>query len=31
MAPKLKPSTKDYKRDSKGRMTNNWVWKHYWS
>ena len=29
MPSKLKPSTKDYKRDSNGRMTNKWVWKHY--
>ncbi len=29
MPAKLKPSTKEYKRDSKGRMTNKWVWKHY--
>jgi len=29
MAPKLKPSTKEYKRDRNGRMTNSWEWKHY--
>ncbi len=29
MPAKLKPSTKEYKRDSNGRMTNKWVWKHY--
>ncbi len=27
--PKLKPSTKEYKRDKNGRMTNKWIWKHY--
>lgn len=29
MAPKLKPSTKEYERDSRGRMTQRWKWKHY--
>ena len=29
MPIKLKPSTKDYVRDSRGRMTNKWTWKHY--
>ena len=29
MPSKLKPSTKEYKRDRNGRMTNQWVWKHY--
>jgi hypothetical protein len=29
MPVKIKPSTKDYLRDSKGKMTNKWVWKHY--
>ncbi len=29
MAPKLKPSSKEYKRDRNGRMTNQWEWKHY--
>ena len=29
MAPKLKPSTKEYKRDARGKMTNKWIWKHY--
>ena len=29
MGIKLKPSTKEYKRDSNGRMTNKWIWKHY--
>ena len=26
---KLKPSTKEYKRDARGKMTNQWSWKHY--
>jgi len=29
MPAKLKPSTKEYVRDSRGRMTNKWSWKHY--
>ena len=29
MPVKIKPSTKDYIRDSRGKMTNKWVWKHY--
>ena len=29
MPSKLKPSTKEYKRDRMGRMTNQWTWKHY--
>ena len=29
MPVKIKPSTKDYLRDSRGKMTNKWVWKHY--
>ncbi len=29
MPPKLKASTKEYKRDVNGRMTNKWTWKHY--
>jgi hypothetical protein len=29
MPVKLKPSTKEYKRDAKGKMTNQWTWKHY--
>ena len=29
MPVKIKPSTKDYLRDSKGKMTNKWVWKQY--
>ena len=26
---KLKPSTKEYKKDKNGKMTNQWSWKHY--
>ena len=26
---KLKPSSKEYKKDKNGRMTKNWSWKHY--
>jgi hypothetical protein len=29
MPVKLKPSTKEYKKDAKGKMTNQWTWKHY--
>ena len=29
MPVKLKPSTKEYKRDRNNRMTNQWTWKHY--
>ena len=29
MAPKLKPSSKEYKKDVNGRMTQKWEWKHY--
>ena len=29
MPVKLKPSTKDYIRDARGKMTNKWIWKHY--
>ena len=29
MPAKLKPSTKEYVRDSRGRMTKKWSWKHY--
>lgn len=29
MPAKLKPSTKEYERDSRGRMTNKYIWKHY--
>ena len=29
MPVKIKPSTKEYKRDARGKMTNKWVWKHY--
>ena len=26
---KLKPSTKEYVRDARGKMTSKWAWKHY--
>ena len=26
---KVKESTKEYKRDSKGKMLKQWTWKHY--
>ena len=29
MSIKLKPSTKEYNRDSNGRMLNSYKWKHY--
>ena len=29
MPVKIKPSTKKYKRDKNGKMTNQWVWEHY--
>ena len=29
MAPKLKPSTKEYIRDKNNRMTNRWIIRHY--
>ena len=29
MSAKLKPSSKKYVRDSKGKMTKNWTWEHY--
>ena len=29
MPAKLKPSTKEYERDAKGRMSNRWRWVHY--
>ena len=29
MPVKIKPSTKDYLRDARGKMTTKWVWKHY--
>tara|TARA_R100000697_G_scaffold22503_2_gene30125 strand:- start:332 stop:532 length:201 start_codon:yes stop_codon:yes gene_type:complete len=29
MPAKLKPSTKEYARDARGRMTNKYTWKHY--
>ena len=29
MPAKIKPSTKEYKKDKNGKMTNVWSWKHY--
>ena len=29
MSTKLKPSSKEYKKDRNGRMTSKWEWKHY--
>jgi len=29
MPAKIKPSSKEYTRDSKGRRTNKFIWKHY--
>ena len=29
MSIKLKPSTKEYIRDSRGKMTNKWTMKHF--
>ena len=29
MPSKIKPSTKEYKRDRNNRMTNQFTWKHY--
>jgi hypothetical protein len=29
MPAKLKPSSKVYERDSRGRMTNKWMWQHF--
>jgi len=29
MPIKLKPSTKEYVRDARGKMTSKWTWKHY--
>ena len=29
MAPKLKPSSKEYIRDKNGRQTNRWMIRHY--
>ena len=29
MPSKIKPSTKEYKRDRNGLMTNQWTWKHF--
>ena len=26
---KIKPSTKEYKRDARGKMLKQWTWKHY--
>ena len=29
MGAKIKPSVKEYKRDSRGKMTKQWKWKHF--
>ena len=29
MPVKLKPSSKKYVRDAKGKMTKKWAWEHY--
>ena len=29
MGAKVKPSTKEYKRDARGKMTNQWTWRYY--
>ena len=29
MSVKLKPSSKEYVRDDRGKMTKKWTWKHY--
>jgi len=29
MPAKLKPSTKEYNRDQRGKMLNTFTWKHY--
>ena len=29
MPAKIKPSTKEYVRDARGKMTKKWSWKHY--
>ena len=29
MGAKIKPSSKEYKRDARGKMTKQWTWKHY--
>ena len=29
MPAKLKPSSKEYVRDARGKMTKKWAWKHY--
>ena len=26
---KLKPSSKKYKRDARGKMTKQWTWEHF--
>ena len=29
MGAKIKPSVKEYKRDTRGKMTKQWKWKHF--
>ena len=29
MPAKIKPSTKEYVREARGKRTNKWSWKHY--
>ena len=29
MGAKIKPSIKEYERDSRGKRTDKWVWKHF--
>ena len=29
MPAKLKPSTKEYVKDARGKMTNKFIWKHF--
>jgi hypothetical protein len=29
MPVKIKPSSKKYKKDKNGKMSNQWVWEHY--
>jgi|TARA_B110000908_G_C10229159_1_gene439643 hypothetical protein len=29
MPVKIKPSSKQYRKDKKGKLTNQWVWVHY--
>jgi|TARA_R110002050_G_scaffold26486_4_gene69728 hypothetical protein len=29
MPVKIKPSSKQYKKDKNGKMTNQWAWVHY--